>query len=67
MKREKIIKELEGQKKHIDQAMADTPIDRTKEEFFTNEDRILGYWYGRRVGIEEALRLLTAGREETSQ
>lgn len=66
MKREKIIKELEGQKKHIDAAMADSPIDRTygtkeqPDKFFINDDRIMGYWYGRRVGLEEALRLLNA-------
>jgi len=59
MKRSKIIKELEGQKKHINQALGH--IDRHTQTIFENVEDIDGYWYGRLVTIEDTLRLLTEG------
>jgi hypothetical protein len=60
MKREKIIKELQGQKKHINLSLSENGVDRTQQDIFMTPEAIDAYWYGRLVSIEELLRLLEA-------
>lgn len=59
MKREKIIQDLEGQKLTIEKARGERPI---VTEANMSADFVDGYWYGRHVAIEDALRLLVDGR-----
>ena len=60
MKRQKIIKELEGQKKHISLTLQEQGLDRTQQSIFDTPEQCDAYWYGRLVSIEETIRFLKA-------